>query len=190
MKKIVYFCLCFVISCGINKYDKEFKNPVFNQPLRPLSRTLGYAYITPTSVDFSSTLNKNEITATGACDLIENKQERITLKCKIDWSDGSSQYGELYTYILKEEVYPNCQRVLECSYKEGKTIPNEDYCEKYCVTPLDKLSVIEEERQKYCDTPPDNIDDLFAYYKVCFRYQDKEPENFPKDILSNIKNKP
>ena len=66
----------------------------------------------------------------------------------------------------------------------------EDYCEKYCVTPLDKLSVIEEERKKYCDTPPDNIDDLFAYYKVCFRYQDKEPENFPKDILSNIKNKP
>ena len=187
MKKIVYFCLCFVISCGINKYDKEFKNPVFNQPLRPLSRTVGYAYITPTSVDLRTPLDKNKVNAKGVCDLIENEQDRITLKCKIDLID--SQRDEYISYILKEEVFPGCQRVLRCFYREGEKISNEDYCPKYCVTPLDKLSASEKEREKYCDTPPDNIDDLFAYYKVCFRYQDKEPENFPKDILSNIKHK-
>ena len=118
MKKIVYFCLCFVISCGINKYDKEFKNPVFNQPLRPLSLTVGYAYITPTSVAFITPLDKNEIDSKGVCDLIENEQDRITLKCKINWID--SQRDEYITYILKEEVFPGCQRVLRCFYREGE----------------------------------------------------------------------
>jgi len=141
MKKIIsLFLLSFVAACSSAPvYDKEFKNPLFNQPLRPLGKTSVYTYLTPTSVDFRTPLDKNKVDSKGKCDLIENKEDRITLKCAVEWSGGKKTTLYL-TYIIKELFSDTCLRVLELSYNNLKDYPKTElFSSKYCITPPDKL---------------------------------------------------
>ena len=103
MKKHIILCLTFLLSaCSLlNSYDKEFKNPIFYQPMRPLSTRTGWTYLTPTSVNFRTPLDKNKINSTGKCDLIENEQDKITLKCKILRRDGYVT-TEYLTYVITD----------------------------------------------------------------------------------------
>ena len=66
MKKVLLILLSFlyvsnnvVLSEEIEK--TKFVNPVFNQPLEPMSMRTGYEYLTPTSVDFRTPLDKDII---------------------------------------------------------------------------------------------------------------------------------
>ena len=141
MKKILLFLGLFIAACHtVNNYDTEFKNPVFNQPLRPLSSGAGYVYLTTTSVDFRTPLDKNKIDTQGKCDLIENKQDRITLNCQVEgWG---KTYNRYYTYIIKEIplFIPSCLRILEYAYDNPKNFPKDEmFANKYCVTPLDYM---------------------------------------------------
>ena len=147
MRKIFLLLGLLMTACNsVPKYDTEFKNPVFNQPLRPLSKTVGYAYLTPRSAEFRGVLDKNVTVYKGKCDLIENKQDRITLKCKGTWDDGT-EHNSYLTYVIKEipEFIPSCLRILEYDYSKPEDFPkNEMFADKYCVTPpKDMISKID-----------------------------------------------
>ena len=143
MKKIFLTVVLFLTACSfVQTYDTEFKNPVFYQPLEPLSKTVGYAYLTPTYIDFRGVLDKNVSIYTGKCDLIENKQDRITLKCKGKWDDGSD-FNSYFTYVIKEIplFIPSCLRILEFSYDKPENFPkSEAHSAKYCVTPPKEMT--------------------------------------------------
>ena len=86
MKKYFAFMFMLLIGGCTNSVNKtEFVNPIFNQPLRPLSTSTGYTYLTPTSIDMRTPKDKNLVAIKGECELIENTQEHITLKCKYKW---------------------------------------------------------------------------------------------------------
>ena len=141
MKKIFFLFSLFITSCSLlHQYDTEFKNPVFNQPLEPLGKGAGYVYLTPTSVDFRTPLDKNKIDTQGKCDLIENTQNRITLKCHLEgWGNTYQRY---LTYVIKgiPEFIPSCLRILEYDYDKPDNFPKDEiFADKYCVTPPDYM---------------------------------------------------
>ena len=142
MKKILLLFILLIVACSsVSQYDTEFKNPVFNQLLRPLSSGAGYVYLTPSSIKLSELHNKDKIDYIGKCDLIENKQDRITLKCIGEWDDGSKSSSYL-TYVIKDipEFIPSCLRILEYDYSKPKDFPKDEiFANKYCVTPPDYM---------------------------------------------------
>ena len=142
MKKILSVFILFLSACGfVQTYDTEFKNPVFYQPLRPLSKTATWTYLTPTSYVMMTPLDKNKIATQGKCDLIENKQDRITLKCNCKWNDNT-KYNSYFTYVITEIPWyaPYCLRILKYSYDKLENFPKSDtFASKYCVTPPDYM---------------------------------------------------
>ena len=72
MKKVLLILLSFLYVSKVvlaEEIEKtKFVNPVFNQPLRPMSMRTGYEYLTPTSVDFRTPLDKNIKNAEGECE--------------------------------------------------------------------------------------------------------------------------
>ncbi|MBR2136576.1 MAG: hypothetical protein IJ852_01275 [Alphaproteobacteria bacterium] len=114
--------------------QQKFVNPIFYQPLRPLSSTVGWTYLTPTSIKSMTPLGKNLVDSTGQCRLIENSQDRITLLCTITWRD--EKWMEYHTYVIKDVFLPSCLRILEYTYKKIEEFSsNEMHAAKYCVTP-------------------------------------------------------
>ncbi len=138
MKKYCILFILFVLTaCHSNK---EFKNPIFNQELEPLGKTVGYTYLTPTSIDFRNILDKNKIDSQGECDLIENKEDRITLKCMFDeWGGKKEKYTLYLTYIIGEKFSDNCLRIIEYSYNN----PDSRFKSHatYCTTPPSKQTL-------------------------------------------------
>ena len=122
----------------------EFVNPVFNQPLRPMSMRSGYEYLTPTTVDFRTPLDKNLKNAEGNCELLENEEDHIKMFCKLTWLLYDTKYKtykedftveEYYVYKIKGLYFEGCLEIVEISYKEGQ----QEYASEshYCVTPSD-----------------------------------------------------
>ena len=134
MKKILLFLGLFVAACNaVNSYDTEFKNPVFNQPLEPLSKIATWTYLTPTTYISMTPLDKNKVAVQGKCDLIENKQDRITLKCQLEgWGRTYNQY---YTYIVEKLSSPNCLLIGEYDYNKPEEFPKFASYATYCVLP-------------------------------------------------------
>ena len=140
MKKLFLLSVMLIASCNsLFAPDTEFKNPIFYQPLEPLGSTEGWEYLTPTSVDFRAPWNDNEIRGKGKCVLIENKQNRITLKCKLE--SWGKFYNSYLTYVIKDQFTKNCLRILEYSYDTPRDFPKDEmYAAKFCVTPPNQLS--------------------------------------------------
>lgn len=122
----------------------EFVNPVFNQPLRPMSMRSGYEYLTPTTVDFRTPLDKNLKNAEGNCELWENEEDHIKMFCKLTWLLYDTKYKtykedftveEYYVYKIKGLYFEGCLEIVEISYKEGQQDDTSEY--HYCVTPPD-----------------------------------------------------
>jgi hypothetical protein len=123
--------------------EQKFVNPIFYQPLRPLSSTTGWAYLTPTSVTFSTLSDKNKITNKGKCSLIENKQDRITLKCDFSWYDpkGNSDIKQYYfTFLTKGYFFDTHIKIQELNYqiKNGQV---DKMSSEFYITPIDKVSL-------------------------------------------------
>ena len=139
MKKTVLILELFLSLCANAQADEnvnkqEFVNPIFYQPLRPLSSTVGWTYLTPKSIDFRTPLDKNLIDSTGRCELVENEQDHITLLCDITFRN--EKWREYYTYFIKDLFMPNCLRILEYNYQKLEDFSqNEMHASKYCVTP-------------------------------------------------------
>lgn len=101
MKKIYSALLIFLTACNsVTTYDKEFKNPVFNQPLKPLPKDSGYVYLTPTSIDIREAKDKNITYKKGKCNLVENEENFIKLFCHVRWP-RNEEILEFSKYILK-----------------------------------------------------------------------------------------
>ena len=148
MKKFILILAVMFVwtnSAGADEAKKlEFVNPVFNQPLRPMSMRSGYEYLTPTSVDFRTPLDKNLKNAEGNCELLENEEDHIKMFCKLTWLLYDTKYKtykedftveEYYVYKIKGLYFEGCLEIVEISYKEGQQDDTSEYY--YCVTPSD-----------------------------------------------------
>ena len=148
MMKFILFLLSFLyvnnVALAEEKEKVEFVNPVFNQPLRPMSMRSGYEYLTPTTVDFRTPLDKNLKNAEGNCELLENEEDHIKMFCKLTWLLYDTKYKtykedftveEYYVYKIKGLYFEGCLEIVEISYKEGQQDDTSEY--HYCVTPPD-----------------------------------------------------
>ena len=144
--KFILFLLSFlyVNNVALAEEKVEFVNPVFNQPLRPMSMRSGYEYLTPTTVDFRTPLDKNLKNAEGNCELLENEEDHIKMFCKLTWLLYDTKYKtykedftveEYYVYKIKGLYFEGCLEIVEISYKEGQQDDTSEY--HYCVTPPD-----------------------------------------------------
>ena len=135
MKKFFLILLLFLISCSaVSQYDAEFKNPAFNQLLSPLGKTVGYAYLTPSSIKLSKLDNKDKIDYIGKCGLVENKQDRITLKCAGEWDNGSKS-NSYFTYVITDLLSSTCLIIEQYDYSTPKEFPKQASYGTYCITP-------------------------------------------------------
>ena len=146
MMKFILFLLSFlyVNNVALAEEKVKFVNPVFNQPLRPMSMRSGYEYLTPTTVDFRTPLDKNLKNAEGNCELLENEEDHIKMFCKLTWLLYDTKYKtykedftveEYYVYKIKGLYFEGCLEIVEISYKEGQQDDTSEY--HYCVTPPD-----------------------------------------------------
>ena len=167
MKK--YICMIFSLwlaACANRVNKTEFVNPIFYQPLRPLSMADGYVYLTPTSIDMRTPKDKNLVAGKGECELTENTQAKITLKCKYQWipKEGeleflknllnspnasyrsiaktslegyATTYESYFTYTVKNLFLEDCLGIQEEIIRTGKDQLRSQG--NYCVTPPDKL---------------------------------------------------
>lgn len=127
MKKSFVSLVFFLTACHLTPhYDTEFKNPVFYQLMEPLGKTVGYAYLTPTSIKLSELFNKDKIDYIGKCDLIENQQDRITLKCTGEWFNGSP-FNRYFTFAIKGalEFDPNHLHIVGYTYNKQEEFPRQ-----------------------------------------------------------------
>jgi len=102
-----YFALMFMllISGCTNSVNKtEFVNPIFNQPLQPSDIGEGEVYLTPISIDMRTPKDKNLVAGKGKCELIENTQNKITLKCAVKWVE-SLTYEDAQRLLKKKESW-------------------------------------------------------------------------------------
>ena len=135
MKKILLFLGLFTAACStVSGYDAEFKNPAFNQLLSPLGKTVGYAYLTPSSIKLSKLDNKDKIDYIGKCGLVENKQDRITLKCAGEWDNGSKS-NSYFTYVITDLLSSTCLIIEQYDYSTPKEFPKQASYGTYCITP-------------------------------------------------------
>lgn len=140
MKKILLFLGLFIAACStVSGYDTEFKNPVFNQLLSPLGKTVGYAYLTPSSIKLSKLDNKDKIDYIGKCDLVENKQDRITLKCAGKWDNGSKS-NSYFTYVITDLLSSTCLIIEQYYYFTPKEFPKQASYGTYCITPPNNIN--------------------------------------------------
>ena len=135
MKKILLLFILLIVACSsVSQYDTEFKNPVFHQLLRPLGKTVGYAYLTPSSIKLSKLDNKDKIDYIGKCGLVENKQDRITLKCAGEWDNGSKS-NSYFTYVITDLLSSTCLIIEQYYYFTPKEFPKQASYGTYCITP-------------------------------------------------------
>ena len=144
--KFILFLLSFlyVNNVALAEEKVEFVNPVFNQPLRPMSMRSGYVYLTPTSIDFRTPLDKKIKSGLGNCELLENEENHIKMFCKLTWLTYDTKdktykedftVEEYYVYKIKGLYFEGCLEIVEISYKEGQQDDTSEY--HYCVTPPD-----------------------------------------------------
>ncbi len=116
---------------NVNK--QEFVNPIFYQPLEPLSRTSTWTYLTPTSIKSMTPLDKNKVAMTGECELVENQQDHITLLCDIFWHNPEENGGKsIIIYSIKDLFSSDCLRIEESDRSLNEEYPS---ISSYCVTP-------------------------------------------------------
>ena len=138
MKKVILGSICFIAACSsVSGYDTEFKNPVFNQPLEPLSQTSTWTYLTPTFIKSMTPLDKNKVAMTGKCDLIENEQDHITMLCDIRWHNPEEKgWKTKISYSIKGISFPGCLRIEETDKPLDEEYPS---ITSYCITPADYI---------------------------------------------------
>ncbi|MBO6288775.1 MAG: membrane lipoprotein lipid attachment site-containing protein [Alphaproteobacteria bacterium] len=116
-----------------NTQEPKFVNPIFYQPLKPLSRVSTWTYLTPTSIKSMTPLDKNKVAMTGECELIENNQDHITLLCDISWHNPEEKgWKTKISYSIKNLSFPGCLRIEETDKSLNEEYPS---ISSYCVTP-------------------------------------------------------
>lgn len=113
--------------------EQKFVNPIFYQPLEPMSIHSGYVYITPTFIKFMTPLDKKILNGTGKCKLLENKQDSISFLCDITWLLPNTDVLEAkISYSAKGLFYSSCLEIEESFQYLNEKYPS---ISNYCVTP-------------------------------------------------------
>jgi len=126
--------------------EQEFVNPIFYQPLRPMSKHSGYVYLTPISIKFMTPLDKNLIDSQGQCNLLENQKKFIKLLCNTSWQmleNGrmvTNTSEDIYTYEIKGIFSNTCLEVEEVVYEITKRGNEKISTSFYCISPSGSLS--------------------------------------------------
>ncbi len=96
MSKFLCLIALLLTACANTAQEQKFVNPMFYEKLDPVSSISWTTYLTPTKM--------RKIRAgyekTYDCELLENTQDKVSLKCTW-YNDLSEQYTtDIYTFIL------------------------------------------------------------------------------------------
>ena len=125
--------------------EQKFVNPIFYQPLEPMSIHSGYVYITPTFIKFMTPLDKNLISSQGQCELLDNQENFIKLLCNISWQmleKGrmvTNTSEDIYTYEIKGIAFGDCLDIEEIIYERTKRGNEKSSTSHYCATSPDYI---------------------------------------------------
>jgi hypothetical protein len=143
MKKIVLILLiCGLAVCAYFCANRtKFKNPVFYQTLTPFSGRYGYIYVTPTSVEFKRHKEKSDFDYKGQCDLVENEEDRMTLKCNGKWNEESEK-SSYFTFTVKDLILSDCLKIAVYEYNSMQDLQSNNpfYTSSYCAIPPQSVS--------------------------------------------------
>jgi len=103
--------------------EVKFKNPVFYEKMKPLSRSTNPVRITPDFIEFDM---KEDGSAKGPCELLENEDNYITVRCIVVYPNGDEDTYKLRYTIegcwMEEE--PFCDlKIREDDIDSRGTIP-------------------------------------------------------------------
>ena len=110
-KKIVLFMtvVCCLVCTAQAAENEEFVNPLFAEILEPLSRGTWQTTLTPTKRVIN---NKLGASREENCELLENTQTSITLKCRGVFAFRTREVEHTYRYTLRP-----CRKENGCDYK-------------------------------------------------------------------------
>ena len=104
MKKIITFLGAFLISglAVAAETEEKFVNPVFYEPLYPVSRISWYTEITPTEI-----MSDNEVGTIlrQKCSLVENTMESVVLYCEHPFSGKKLMEYYRFTILPENKEY-------------------------------------------------------------------------------------
>ena len=110
-KKIVLFMtvVCCLVCTAQAAENEEFVNPLFAEILEPLSRGTWQTTLTPTKRVINNKLGSSR---EENCELLENTQTSITLKCRGVFAFRTREVEHTYRYTLRP-----CRKENNCDYK-------------------------------------------------------------------------
>ena len=98
MKKFLLLAFIILTACQTAPGEEKFVNPLFNQPLLPISRMAWKTYLSPTQIE---TVNE-DYKEFEDCELLDNTHQSVTLKCIK--RNGSANRTAMHTY--QYELFP------------------------------------------------------------------------------------
>lgn len=97
MKKSIFILfLIFLSGCSGQAQEQRFVNPLFYETLEPISTTAWQTKLTPTQAIITNT--KIGYSKIRDCELLENTQESVSLKCQ--YRDNPDILPSIYTYKI------------------------------------------------------------------------------------------
>ena len=123
-KKIVLFMtvVCCLVCTAQAAENEEFVNPLFAEILEPLSRGTWQTTLTPTKRVIN---NKLGASREENCELLENTQTSITLKCRGVFAFRTREVEHTYRYTLRP-----CRKENDCYYHGRWLVEEETFDEK------------------------------------------------------------
>ena len=124
LKKIVLFMtvVCCLVCTAQAAENEEFVNPLFAEILEPLSRGTWQTTLTPTKRVIN---NKLGASREENCELLENTQTSITLKCRGVFAFRTREVEHTYRYTLRP-----CRKENDCYYHGRWLVEEETFDEK------------------------------------------------------------
>lgn len=93
MPKFLCLIVLLLSACTGAAQEQKFVNPLFYEKLEPVSGRSWVTYLTPTQFKKSNA----RYDKVGTCELLENTQDKISLKCT--WYNDISESNVTYIYI-------------------------------------------------------------------------------------------
>ena len=109
-KIVVFMTVMCCLACAAQAVeDEKFVNPLFAEILEPLSRGTWQTTLTPTKRAINNKLGTNR---EENCELLENTQTHIALKCRGIFAFETREVEHTYRYTLRP-----CRKENGCDYK-------------------------------------------------------------------------
>lgn len=95
MKKSIFILFSiYLVACAGKPQEQRFVNPLFYETLEPISRIAWQTKLTPTQ----AILSNAGYTDIRDCELLENTQDSVSLKCQ--YRDDPDIAPSIYTYKI------------------------------------------------------------------------------------------